>query len=121
MRRRRLLWLVGIAVLGVVLWPRPAHRITRENVLRIELGMSEQEVNDLLRVPAGNYHPRGKLLALSSNLPAGTPKVWVGDELGLAVWFDEDRRITQKQVAMVCQDRTPLVAAVRGWLSRWRR
>ncbi len=59
MRRRKLLLgtLLGLALLAgcalFVLWPRPS-RVTRENFLRIQLGMSRAEVEAILGAP-GDY------------------------------------------------------------------
>lgn len=119
MKRRRLLTMgIGSALLSVLfLWPRgTTHRISRENAMRVEVGMDEQEIENILGVPAGNYNPRGRVLALSRDLPVGPMKAWVGDELGLALWFDDRGRIRDKRIALVCQDRRSFFVVLRSWL-----
>jgi hypothetical protein len=109
--RRRLILVILVSVglvlvLAISLWrSAPSHNIDRENVLCVEVGMTEKDVEELFGVPAGNYNRTGNVLALSSGLPEGPVKVWVGDDLGIALWFDEEGRVRAKRTAAVCQNR----------------
>jgi hypothetical protein len=57
MRRRKLIAAVGLAVLvavgAFVVWPRP-NRVTRENVSRVEKGMTQAQAEAILG-PPGDY------------------------------------------------------------------
>lgn len=114
--RRLLLAGLGLAVLAVAVVARtssPAHRIDREHALQVAVGMSEAGVEGLFGVPAGNYHPRGRVLALNKDIPAGPMKVWVGSELGVVVWFDGDGRAWHRRVASVTAARESFLGIVR--------
>lgn len=95
--------LVGLLVasLSSLLWPLPRkHRINAEGYALLELGMTEQEVESILGVPAGDYGPgKGEILdygimtltSLSiSTEPTG--KKWLAGSFAITVCFDKERR-----------------------------
>src|SRR4051812_36385292 len=75
MRKQLLLLVVLFAVVVLAAYVSGAltmrtHRITKGSVQQIEEGMTEQEVEAMLGVPAGNYSvPRSEVLYLYSNRP----------------------------------------------------
>jgi hypothetical protein len=112
MRRRKLLVaLAGLAVVVagvVVLWPRSASRITRENFERVHPGMSFQEVKAILGMPQA-VSDGSKALASHGNYPGGSEwKIaqssrdkasenvcdWYEDDYGIRVTFSASLRAT---------------------------
>jgi hypothetical protein len=109
MRRRTLLVvLAGLAVVGaagVVLWPRPRLRITRENLERIkegydriERGMTLSEVVDILG-PPGDYRTGPSADFFVNVDPFGQRpdvlefRIWMSDTLFIGVWVEDDGHI----------------------------
>jgi hypothetical protein len=109
MKRKRLL-LVFVCLAAVLLagyvtlrLTAPEHRITQENILAIQIGMSEKQVEAILGVRAGDYYPVtpgggsrligeffGPHWLSRSNLakkPGG--KYWIGENAAVWVRFDE--------------------------------
>jgi hypothetical protein len=112
MRRRRLLLeagalallaLTGLAVLRR-LPPRPG--ITRANYERLREGMTVQQVEGILGGSPGNYSrfsdKEAGLWALDFEDPELSRQyfrgreVWVGDELAVAVWFNDGGLVRRK-------------------------
>ena len=109
MGRRRLLGalaLVGLAA-GLVVWlmpPRPG--ITRDNYERLRAAMTLAEVEAVLGGPPGNYSRlpdrEAGLWALDPDDPEVSRQyfrgreVWVGQELAVAVWFNDHQRVVRK-------------------------
>jgi hypothetical protein len=97
MRRRKLIVVVGLAVLvavgAFVLWPRP-DRITQENLERIRAGMSRAEVECILGGPPGDYR---SVLTVRISYDAGypfelagpRPAVWKGNTGDVSVHFSQ--------------------------------
>ena len=104
MTRRRNLLLVAA---GVVLWlgvspyvffhPR---RLNHDGFAAIQVGMTPQEVEQLLGGPPGIYYPSypgsggmlsGSTRAFHPGSPAETEMVWYDDERRYEVWFKEGR------------------------------
>jgi hypothetical protein len=123
MRRRKLLVvLAGLAVVvaaGVaVLWPRPA-RVTPENYLRIEAGMTLAEVAAILGAPPGDFEVQqtlpydyNQMLAMRQGgfhkvefedfwpnphefTSETTYQHWFGSENAISVGFREGRAVSK--------------------------
>src|SRR5262245_55804269 len=108
MRRRRLRWVVaGLAVLvvvgSVVALPRPV-RVAREDVDRIQVGMSRVEVEAILG-PPGDYTtgqvvfdcPPGGFILVSLPPDVSEPIVqWDFDTAHALMTFDEAERVSRK-------------------------
>jgi len=109
MTKRRLLWLAYAAcVLLAVFWGvrllTPRHRINQESFEKIQVGMTLEEVAEIVGAPPGAYATGPFLLCRSSwkNCPEisgslGGDQEWIGDEVALAVWLDSQKRVTQVQ------------------------
>jgi hypothetical protein len=109
MKHRRL-WILlvaagaGLAVLPL-LWCASSLRpgLTRANYERIREGMTRQEVESLLGGPPGNYSRIPDKEAGLWTIDPSRPdlnrqffigrEVWIGDELAVAVWFDDKGRV----------------------------
>jgi outer membrane protein assembly factor BamE (lipoprotein component of BamABCDE complex) len=125
------LLLVGATTLSVWRMP-PRHFITRANCDMIREGMTEDQVVQLLGVPAGNY-ASGEWLYLGPGVQKFYSgrldfKTWVGDEVLIDVGFDESGHVWRADI-MVCQHdevgnriRTDesLLDRLRLWLKRLR-
>jgi hypothetical protein len=109
-RRRLLLGVLGAVALvacGLFAWlllPRPG--VTRANYERIQEGMTLPEVEGILGGLPGNYSRfpdnEASLWALDWADPELSlhyfrgREAWVGDELAVAVWFNDQGRVRRK-------------------------
>src|SRR5262245_62049938 len=104
MRKCRLLWLAGAAVLSLIVCAilLSAHRtgpgVTRENFNRIQVGMTEAEVEEILGGPSGFYTNRPVVVPMEGTM---FRRWWIGDEgvLTIELTFDEPRRVGHKEFA----------------------
>ena len=112
MRKRRF-WLLVMAgsaclvALGIVWLLEFRSGITTSNYRRIREGMTLQEVQTLLGGPAGNYSRLPDKEASLWTIDPDRPdlnreffigrEVWIGNELAVAVWFDEQEMVLKKQ------------------------
>ena len=107
MRKRRLLILGLLPLLlfagYLALWlTSPKHRIDRQGYGKIQLGMTEEEVEDILGAPAGN-HAISSLRATEELVMGETShwldeskctlKTWVSDSAEIGIWFSEDGKV----------------------------
>jgi len=122
--RKRLLVVTGLlAILGVsafvVVWlVLPRDRISESNCQLIREGMSLLEVEAVLGGPAGAYTSDGKdwsmgMLSNGMRQTGHTVQVWVGDDGGIRIEFDEDERVA---VPQWCPRRVSFIARVRAWM-----
>ncbi|MBI3408537.1 MAG: hypothetical protein HY040_09305 [Planctomycetes bacterium] len=78
------------------------HRITRGTFARIEHGMTERDLENLLGVPPGDYGPG---LALSyrefgvTAAPSGRWLDWLADDVKIRVYLDEEGAVTDKKIS----------------------
>src|SRR5262245_52497407 len=107
MKKRRLIQLVVLACLALagfvffLRWTTPNARISRESFEQIWLGMTEEEVIEILGVPPNNYdldyvsRRVNKMLDViavnDSSLDNSilTVKAWVTDGLAIRIGFDQ--------------------------------
>jgi hypothetical protein len=113
MKNRRL-WILlmgvgaGLAllpILGYAVSLRP--RVTQANYERIGEGMTLPEVENLLGGPAGNYSRIADKEAGLWTIDPSRPdlnrqffsgrEVWIGHEVAVAVWFDDQGRVVRKE------------------------
>jgi hypothetical protein len=113
MKNRRL-WIrlmavgAGLAVLPI-LWYALSLRpgVTQANYERIQEGRTLQEVESLLGGPPGNYSRIPDKEAGLWTIDPSRPdlnrqffigrEVWIGNELAVAVWFDDQGRVARKE------------------------
>jgi hypothetical protein len=98
--------LLGLATGPVVLLMPPRPGITRENYERLRAAMTLAEVEAVLGGPPGNYSRlpdrEAGLWALDPDDPEVSRQyfrgreVWVGQELAVAVWFNDHQRVVRK-------------------------
>jgi hypothetical protein len=96
MTKPRLFWLTFAACLGLAaFWGvrllTPRHRINRESLEKIQVGMTLEEVEAILGVPPGDYATKECGIA------------WVGDEGAIHVMLTPEGRVSYK-----------------GWVEPWR-
>lgn len=93
---RRLLLLAGVAVLGIVtflvdLSMRPRVRINQESFDRIQIGMTQLEVEEILGGPPDRYTGRRGTFSVAID-SMSSQKQWIGDEGTIYVQLSWDRR-----------------------------
>jgi len=118
-RYSKLFFLIGCIAAALFLWPgTPRHRITEETIDQIQLGMTKQEVYDILGAAPGDYGP-GKEQMISLQLPPfsdlGACETWSAGDLGLLVAFSEERVIKTLPYLPV-RTHEKLLARVQAWL-----
>src|SRR5262245_30022210 len=98
----------GLAVLPI-LWYAFSLRsgVTQANYERIRDGMTLREVANLLGGPPGNYSRIPDKEAGLWTIDPSRPdlnrqffigrEVWIGNELAVAVWFDDQGRVARKE------------------------
>jgi hypothetical protein len=102
MARNRLLLALGLlasTAAGVVifLWAiTPRHRINPESFEKIQLGMSQEEVENILRVPPGDYGPGEAMTFKYFNFADSEPVSWLAGEYGIFVRYDIQQRVEAK-------------------------
>jgi hypothetical protein len=122
--RKRLLVVTGLtAILGVsafvVGWfVAPRDRISESNCELIREGMTLLEVETVLGGPEGAYTSDGKdwsmgMLGNGKRQIGHTVQVWVGDDGGIRIDFDEDERVA---IPHWYPRRVSFFARVRGWM-----
>jgi hypothetical protein len=122
-RRRLFLFALPVAVvlLGVatwILWPRPPSAITRENGARIELGMTDAEVEAILGGPARD-ESTGFLMGEETRIggmawPRHT-QCWLSDSVIVRVLFQEGQVIA-RDCEPVHRVNTSFLDDIRRWL-----
>ena len=139
MRHKRLLLIFGclaaVLLAGYVTLrlTAPRHRITPENIRAIKKGMTEQEAEEILGAPAGDYSSAKNrewfvdtinfrdgtgstipLFSLSDLVEKRGGKFWVGDEAIIWVSFDEAGQATEMYGSVFPNE--SLLAKLRRWL-----
>ena len=102
MRERRLLWLAAATLLGLGVGTillsaqRLRSGITRKNFDRIQEGMTEEEVEEILSDPPGIYTDRPIIVPMSGTM---FRLWWIGDEgvLTIELTLDQPRRVSHKE------------------------
>ena len=80
----------GLAVLLFL----PRSPISQRSCDRIQIGMSEAEVETILGGPEGNYHDRQVDINIPlSPVPGLLRKVWIGNDGAALVYFDKANRV----------------------------
>jgi hypothetical protein len=109
--------LLAVGLLAIV---PPRHRINRDGHERIQVGMTEKEVESILRRPAGEYCSGFVLSPKSFGTPSQfyvrpEPTYWTSDEGEIAVCF-EDGRVTHCEFDEVYVVRATPLEKIRRWL-----
>ena len=108
--RTRILFGCGLVLLVVagLLWffppTPPRHNINADGYHKIELGMTEQEVESVLGVPAGDYGPgKGEILddgvftvTSYSIITDPNGNKWLADSFAITVCFDDGGLVSGK-------------------------
>jgi len=138
-KRKRLLLIfaslaaVLLAGYGSLRLTAPRHRITEENFEAIQKGMTEEEVEAILGVPAGVYVSgartgwyrlsegrgfslKGPVLIWLFGGNEWVAKEWVAKEISVVVWFHKDGRVAQTCKGWTESGNEPFLAKLRRWL-----
>jgi hypothetical protein len=122
MKRRR--FFLSVAVLAVVLAGGlavliflPRSPISQRNCDRIQLGMSEAEVESILGGPQGNHQDR----QVDINVPLPPRqglfmKVWIGNDGAALVYFDKANKVGHVHFAPALNRDDSFLGRIRRWL-----
>lgn len=93
-------------------------RITPANIARIEIGMTEGEVEEILGVPAGHYNKTSPPVKIDPD--DGRCKIWVGDSPGVALLFEKGKvaKIDRVTVPREKTLRRAIHSSVHSWVER---
>jgi hypothetical protein len=90
-------------------------RIGRPGFARIQSGMTEVEVWELLGGPPGDY-TGGRWVPRGRPCSGPPPRLWVGQTLAIRVWLDEaEGRVIGKEIVDVQRAPTGLPPPRRRW------
>jgi hypothetical protein len=118
---RRRYWLVCVAslVLAILFVKNYVFRLKLENVWKIQVGMTQKEVEQLLGGPPGMYSFHGdavvtfvSIVDIASGNVERTAQVWTGEDVEIRVWFANNE---------VCEAPTisPHPASLRDRILNW--
>jgi hypothetical protein len=111
--------LVGlVATVALVLLARQSPvRITQESFDRIAVGMMEQEVEEIIGGPPGDYSPFLPTWTRVVEVAGDNHQSWVGEELIIHVGFDSDGRVVDKGEGFILEymPKPTWVDRVRTW------
>jgi len=115
-RCRRLAWLlvllatiVGAGIFLAWRWSPPLPRINEAAYEEIRLGMTQPEVEAILRAKPGAYHSAGIEGGFQGSIcvkseekeaPEGDEVKWESDEAGISVYFGPEGTVTAKYYAI---------------------
>jgi hypothetical protein len=130
-RHRRLVLLVvsaAVAIVGfavtITWWTTPDHGISWHSYRRIELGMTEHEVCEILALPPGSHlnlpkgeHVVGDHKAAASKGSINSPKgySWVGNAGHLGVSFDDADKVVGESYMPHRREHPSLLDTIRAW------
>ena len=90
-----LLAMVGIIIVLVTISQK--HGINQQNYQKIEIGMNEEQVVSILKVPAGDYETESvSFLHIEYFNKDGLLKEWKSNDGLVLLWFDHDGRVVNK-------------------------
>jgi hypothetical protein len=138
MTKHSLFWLAYAACLGVaVFWGLrllpPRHRINPESFEKIQVGMTLEDVEAILGVPAGKYY-KGSYFLLGPWQKVGNlwvccgeclgqqslsgDKEWIGKDGAIAVWLDSQERVVRQEFSdlMSCEVQERFFDKLLSWL-----
>jgi hypothetical protein len=116
MKHKRLLLILGclaallLAGYATLRLTAPQHQITADNIEAIKKGMTEDEVEAILGVPAGDYssgqfgghffenekNPDSDVVTGLELVKKRGGKIWAGNETSVWIHFDDSGRVTEK-------------------------
>ena len=128
MRKKRwlALYVGGPALLGTLAaignsWmAKPTPAVSIENAERIRLGMTLNEVAEILGGPPGDYGP-GEAIPFESNLRGdrdylGAERTWLVGNQGIAVNFDRKGKVLSVRALLdVQRHRLTILDKIRAW------
>jgi len=104
-RRRLVIALLAILVVSLAAWVLRPTNAYEDRFGRIELGMHEEAVHELMGGPPGSYPPDPDYVILSSFMSQGAAcdhtSVWMADNAGIVVRFDKDGSVLRKHLFTV--------------------
>ena len=128
--------LLILAISAGVTAAQPAHRINAESYAKIRRGMTEKEIEGIFGVPFGQYttgkvscviqtmtiaiqHSSYRLPDYHLSSPGGLfqmpHKAWIGNEIGIWVYFDEDGRVLTTRCSSVIPAEPDLLEWIRTY------
>jgi hypothetical protein len=136
MKRRFSIAAAAIAVVllgGLAFQQRHRCPITRENFEKIQVGMTEKEVEDILQLPPGDYSTGQVVFDLPPELFQGDSEVdarllllillgkeptigWMGDRAIITVFLDATGRVVSKDFTDVRRKSESILDKLRRWI-----
>lgn len=118
-RRKRWIW-IGVAVFTVVLgfwlWSKPfGPRLLVENYPKVQMGMSQAEVEELLGGPPGNYgrYAGGSTMMTEEGYmspPGSVERIWCDDNNRFEIYFDAQNQVVGHHKRAGYKQESPLSA-----------
>jgi hypothetical protein len=126
MRRKLMVTALVLVPLGVTFlslkYFRTNIRTNRDSFDRVLIGMSEQEVEDLMGGPEGDYTSGPHIVipegSHSMMLGGGRLKEWVSDEGGILVEFDSSGKVASTAFSIVGLFRRSWIERVHDFIAR---
>jgi hypothetical protein len=120
MKKRNMLLVGALAILlagCLAIWLTiPKHKINLASFEKIDDGMSLKQVEEILRVPPGDYLTQ-PIDFVHIDVPAkGTQREWHGDDGLILVWFDERGVVCEKEFIPAWWEPESFVDRFRRWL-----
>jgi hypothetical protein len=113
---KRLAAVLIVLLLGfgtaVILWPRD--RITAESLARIHIGMTEDDVEEILGGPGKRPPFETKQVVVKLGVPE-TSRFWIGRFGFIEIEFDNDDRVKDKYFRAVQPSELTLIDRIRDW------
>jgi hypothetical protein len=114
---KRVLLLVAIVIcfsIALIVYSRPERRINEANLVKVEEGMTREQVIQILGTPGDYSIPRECVIRIPRL--SGKQEGWVTDDIGIYVSFDDNGRVLDKASVHFIGPPLSFFDRIRRWL-----